>query len=233
MKVSSGNPSRVILSAQSSSDAEASLPLLYAYMGWKRSGLVGLFSGETAVEYSVSACQKIVTSSGRQLSLPTPEVARKYALRESREFRQLLTTVAEQRSVTCEIIETATDIVGGVCATATSGDVAILAQRSDTRRAGPVLLIQGGGASEDSGPRVFAGALASQLSAPFNSLPEWTAQSALDILGRIDRSNARAIIVDSTGEIWNRRDLRWLLNAARCPVVVFGSLRADPDALSD
>lgn len=220
MTTRSESDGRIILGAQSTSDAEAALPLLHAYLNWRRGRLVGLFESNQTLRFTVGTRQRVVTLGGRQVPLPTEEVRRNLALRDAQAFRRLLTGVAEKKSLDCDFLEVDSDIVAGICGTAAGRDVAILAQRSVIGRPGPVFLI---GGEAPAGPPAFAEALAQALGTQWLALHAWSAATGAAILGRVDRAHAGAIVLDcSTGGLL-RRDLDRLVDAARCPVVLFGA----------
>ena len=75
---------RLILCTQSAHDAAAALPLLGAFLDWRRSDLVGQFSGESGTQHAIGSRQKVVTFAGRQLPLVYPRAAGHPQSRSSR-----------------------------------------------------------------------------------------------------------------------------------------------------
>ena len=118
-------------------------------------------------------------------------------------------------------------------------DVVLLGHREVHKRRGRVVLIQDAGRPSrdaETAASLVAAALGSGVHAMNLALaaaagPKAEVGERLDSLGaliaRLSRFNAEAVVLDlATGPIRTRAQLRQVLAAARCPVMVFGAQAA-------
>jgi hypothetical protein len=134
------------------------------------------------------------------------------------------------------------DLIAGVCDAAGGWDLLLVGHRIGRRRVGRVVLIENARApspdtadlarqiADQLGTEVVTVALNSTGPAarPSGARAEISG-SEQALLGWINRIHAALVIVDlADGPLRGREQLRHLLEASRCPLLVFNASRAEP-----
>ncbi|MCR9151500.1 MAG: hypothetical protein NXH83_15115 [Rhodobacteraceae bacterium] len=214
---------RLLIAATSCADAEAALPFAAPLLGAGPRRLAGLMVDEGTAALAVSAAQRLVLPGGALRALPDAEAARFWARGEARGFRDRLAALAGKLGADWSFDTAAGDMVAGACAALGREDLLLLGHRPLGPVPGRVLLIAGG---RSAMPRTLAAALARARSTEVRE-PS-AAGTAADLLARLDRSRAAAVVVDTrSAPFRDAAALRLVFAAARCPVLVLGGGRID------
>ena len=214
---------RLMVAAGTYCDAEAALALVGPLLELLPMQLAGLYAEERLDDLALVKDQRVVSASGTLVELPPRDRARGVAAGEARAFRKSLAKTAATRAAQWSFEAASGDLIARVCASVTGDDVLLLGHRPILRPRGPVLHI---GSIKDKGTeaRHVAEAMARALSTAVKDVLAAENDSPLDALRRVDRSHAAMVVADfRAGPLSSEAELRRLLNAARCPVTVFGA----------
>ena len=235
---------RVLVGAGSFADAEAALRIVEHLPNSFCTGLGGVLIEDVDV---LTACQipdqHIVLISGTLKSAPNRAEIRTLLQADARAFQQSLAQTADLRETNWTFSQDKGDLVGSALRAAKDWDVLVLGYRPLHSIQGKVVLLK-----RASRPSDEMDAAALQLShhastdpitffvkespdAAQHLTPESTLQfdTLGDSLNRLKRTNAHAVLVDLRhGPVRNQTDLSRLLEAARCPVIVFGASHLHP-----
>ena len=218
---------RLVIAAGSLSDAEAALVLARAILEWSPARAMGLMIDTEIAGFVMNQGHRIVSTRGTLLRIPSREQARRIARSEARAFEARLAELAAARSEgwTCELSEG--EFVSRACAAIEEGDILLLGQRPMLRHRGSVLLVgPGPDVPVPETARSLAEVLARACATVVSALQAGATGEEDDIVARIGRSHAAAVVVDlAAGPLTSEDDLRRLLAAARCPVAVLGGSR--------
>lgn len=247
------SPRRLLIGAGSFADAQAALRLAERLAETLSGDLGGLLVEETVVTEIVDRPgQRVVTSSGTVVVAPSPRQVRTLMESDARAFRDSLSGLARARTRKWSFERRQGDLIGGLRESARGWDVLLLGHRPMHQRAGRVVLISPpGGAARDAADLAhdLARALRTDLVAlsfgpetaetsATPATPKTPAAPAADeprgehehfasepaLLARLGRLNATAVVLDlAAGPLRSYDQLRRLLDAARCPVLVFGA----------
>ncbi len=228
---------RLLIGAVTFADADSALRLAEKISAALTLELGGLMVAEPGFAGGVGTPRaRLVTLTGSLVPEPTPEQASVVSRAEARAFRAALSRLAAERGGAWSFEEQTGELVSGLCGAARSWDVLAIGYRQVHRRAGKIILLE---ASRRE--RGEADAIVDVLKAALNVRVERMPRSALgdaEGLARIDRSHASVVVLDLTdGPSVTEVELRRLIDAARCPVLIIGAerlTRADaPAANSD
>lgn len=237
------SPKRLLIGAGSFADAQGALRLAERLAETLAGDLGGLLVEETVVtEVAGLPGQRVVTSGGALVVAPSRAQVRTLMEGDARAFRDTLSELARAKTRNWSFERRHGELISGLCEAAKGWDLLLLGYRETHRRVGRVVLIAPPGPAPKAALDL-AGDLASALHTDVVALsldqqppgPEEPPQqreqfaSEADLLSRISRMNAAAVILDlSAGPIRTHDQLRRLLAAARCPALVFGAAQGEP-----
>jgi hypothetical protein len=237
-----GNGTRILVGANSFVDARAALHLLARLTGTWQPSIGGLLV-EDAVSLAICGLpnQRIVTSSGRVASAPTIAQVRTMIEADARAFKQSLARLAGDVDPHWTFERNTGDLIQTGLHMATGWDILVLAHRNIHPVAGKVVMLEPQNPTD--GPmadmsRLLAAHLSAQrvvLTAQGSARPvqedtslrHQTYATLNEAFAHLARLNAQAVLVDlSRGPVRTSEELRHLVEVARCPVFVFGTVSA-------
>lgn len=220
---------RILIGAVSFADAESVLRLAEKMSSALTLDLGGLLIEDTDATGSPQA--RLVTSSGELVPGPSAEQAGVIARAEARAFRAALSRLADVRGVGWSFEMRTGGLVSGLIGESRGWDLLAIGYRQVRRLSGRIIFI---GADGRAGgvAKAVVDALAAALGARVERLP-WPGDG--ETLDRLSRSHAAAVVVDpSDGRVLAEEELRRLIDAARCPLLIVGAgPRPDAPVLSD
>jgi len=253
-------PRQIIVAASCSADATRAIPLAAGLARWAGADLHGiLVEQEQAVTITGMATARLITRTGAQVTAPTVSHMRRLLTSDARVFETELAKLARAnlRNWTFERLKG--DLVARMRAATAQSDILFVGYQGFNRHLSAVILIHSPGQSQrgafnvatelarDQNARLFIFAAATdeeqrhlasvelQAMSRQTDLAETTTHvfaSTAEILNRINRSSAVAVIINiQTGPFQSDADISLLLDVARCPLVIVGSVgeRMSPD----
>jgi len=233
---------RVLVGAGSFADAETALRIARHLVARGAGSLGGLLVEEEALAALCSLPhQRVISMTGAILAAPTPARMRAIINADARAFRQMLEDLsAPSGSGSSFEVETG-DLVVTTIASAQGWDVLVLGHSEVHRRAGRVIHLTGPDGNKE-GPGEMAEGLARVLNTGldiYRVSPDHT-DTRMTSSGRsfrfdtletalagLARTNTQAVVTDlASGPVRSPAELRRLLEAARCPVVVLGAAKS-------
>lgn len=223
MTAAASRERRLIIAATSLGGAEAALAYCRAILEWFPATPTGLIIEPDSAAYQTSLGHRLVSSNGTLLTIPSPDQLRRIAKGDAKALRTRLSYLAANLNADsgCELAKG--DLVHMACVRIVEDDVLMLGQRPMLACRGKVLLLasENGAADASHG---LAYAIAQDASTTVTILSAEHPAATADLIDRIDRSHASAVIVDfKSGPLRSEDDLRRIFAAARCPVVVLGA----------
>ena len=236
------NPTRVLVGASSFVDASAALTLLSRLTDTWQTSIGGVLVEDTA---STAICalpnQRVISPSGTIASAPSLSQIRTLMKADARAFEHSLARLATDAGAPWTFERGTGDLIQTGLFMAKAWDILILGYRTLHPIAGKVVLLQSSGAADS--PMMEMSKLLSARSRaesvvltvnkttgrlPHGKMPKDQTYATLqEALGRLARLNAQAVLVDlSLGPVHTSEDLRRLIEVARCPVFVFGTVSA-------
>jgi hypothetical protein len=213
---------KLVIAAESLGGAEAALSFCRTILEWGPAKPRGLIIEPDGTPFWTSRDQRLVSTSGAVLAVPPPDRLRRIARGDANLLGARLASLAAALDTdwACEVSRG--ELVSAACAAVAGNDILLLGQRRMLRRSGKVLLLEAEhGPSEAS--RSLAEALARATSTSVVAMRKESQAEKDDIVSRVDRSYACAVVVDlESGPFKSADDLRRLFAAARCPVAVLG-----------
>ena len=185
----------------------------------------GLLVETRIASLATGAKHRIVSAGGALRDIPSDEQVQQITKSDARALKNLMSQLASERSTlwSCEVAEG--DLVACACAASNQADVLLLCQRPMLGFQGNILLLGAARAHSATVLSLAQGLASATATAVFEVQPGDDADQE-EIFERVDRSRAAAIIVDlNVGPLTSEEDLRRLVSAARCPVVVIGADR--------
>lgn len=233
---------RILVGASSFVDARAALHLLGRLMEKWQPSIGGVLVEDTA---SLAVCtlpnQRVITPGGTVAMAPTASQIRTLIEADARAFKQSLAQLAGDAGAPWTFERDIGDLVQTGLNMARAWDILIFAHRNLHPIAGKVVLLESS-ASADSPVRDMAKLLSAHLTAEnvvltvsetaYRTTEDQTSSrqtsATLDeALGRLARLNAQAVLVDlSRGPVHTAEELHRLIEVARCPIFVFGTVSA-------
>jgi hypothetical protein len=226
---------RVLIGASSFADAAAALKILKP----ATHRLAMTLGGMLIVDQQVLALcrmpnQRIVSTTGVLAIAPSPGQVSALIEADAKAFRRSLEDLAVPIGAQWMFEQTMGDLISDSLRFRADWDVIVLGHRAIHVARGKIVVIAGEGPRNEELTK-FAETLAAQSAADRLDLivgegastaggahPAFaTAETALDALSR---TSARAVLLDmSNGLLHDAADLQRLLDAARCPVFLFGA----------
>jgi len=215
---------RILVGAGSFADARAALAILDRLAGFGISDIGGLFLEDRGMmEAAAPRMSALVSPRGAIRGMPSRQGLRLMWQSDARAFREQLMQLAARRRLRWSFERLPGDPVADLCGAAQSWDWLLIGHLPSGRQSGKVV----GVAHEDGGQDGVAeltAALAQSLRSGAELIPDTTPE--VDILSRLGRLHAAAVVIDAaTGPFRSPAQIRALLGAARCPVLVLGAGR--------
>lgn len=230
---------RILISADSYADAAAAFHIvryLVDSTGVEIGGL--LVEGETA-ELCQIPNQRVVQARGTTTLAPSSAQVRTLMRADARAFQQSLSATAHQSSAPQFFAQERGNLVHRTLQIATSWDLLIVGYRQVHKMRGKIVVL--GDPSPGQGPMdATAVRLCEQLHAERihfivqeRPLTEPSGVIRFDTLNealnRLSRLNTEAVLLDLRhGPVRSQTDVERVLEAARCPVIVFGTATKQP-----
>ncbi|WP_370401981.1 hypothetical protein [Sulfitobacter sp. JB4-11] len=229
---------RILVGAGCFADAAAALRLVGRLPEAFRAALGGVLVEEAD---TLAACQipdqRVVLDSGATMRAPSLAQVRALFKADARAFRQSLAQAANPTGADWIFAEDKGELVGTSLRAAHGWDILVIGYRQVHRIPGKVVLLEADSPSTDTMDEA-AKRLSQQLGArctrfsvgplqehpkPDRAFEHRRFQSLDAALRALARTNAQAVILDLVhGPIRNPGDLAHLLEASRCPLIVFG-----------
>ncbi|MFK7838420.1 MAG: hypothetical protein AB8B60_19600 [Sulfitobacter sp.] len=230
---------RILIGASSFADAAAALRIVEHLPATYRAALGGVFVEET---HMLATCRlpnrRVVTNSGMTLLAPNPAQIRTVLHAEARAFRQSLKDAGADEAREDLFVRQEGELVHTALRVAEGWDILVVGYRPVHAMRGRIILLRGAGPPSDQ-MRLASQSLAQQHSTQclsFRFDPDTPADTAMPaspnqtfpsldaVLHALARTNAHAVLVDlQDGPIQTPDDLARVLEAARCPLIVFGA----------
>lgn len=230
---------RILVGAGSFADATAALNLVQYLQGGFCTGLGGVLIEDADM---LAACeipdQRVVLPSGTTAQAPSPSKLRGMLNADARAFRKLLAHTVGPRKTDFAFTQDAGEFVSTALRVARDWDVLVLGYRQLHNVPGKIILLQSAEQSSDAmiqASRKLAHSMPNALTtfmvdcdrhiSPATSASNLRQFDTLaHALVALTRTNAQAVLVDlDRSPLRNHHDLLRLLEAARCPVIAFGT----------
>lgn len=209
---------RFLIGAVSFADAESVLRLAETLSAALTLDLGGLLIEDTDATGSPQV--RLVTSSGALVPGPSAEQAALISRAEARAFRAALSRLAAARGVGWSFETRTGGLVSGLIGESRGWDLLAIGYRQINRTSGRIILLETA-RREGGEAEAVVDALAAAPGARVERLP-WPDDG--DTLDRLSRSHAAAVVVDlSGGKTLAEEELRRLIDAARCPLLIVGA----------
>ncbi|NDR58839.1 hypothetical protein [Aliiruegeria sabulilitoris] len=241
--MSSGSKKRVLIAAGSYVDAAAAIRLAERIASGLIAELGGVLVDDEAIaETTGLPVQRIVTSGGMLVQVPSRTRLAGLMQSDARAFRSGLSGVASACTVEWVFEHRRGELISGICEAARGWDLLLVGHRTGRRRAGRVVLVDNA-SSPSSEATDLARGIAERLGTDVAMIAVNGPTAATDeaatgpeivgseraLLARLNRINAALVIVDlAEGPLRGREQLRHLIEASRCPVLVLNASRAEP-----
>lgn len=233
---------RILVGASSYIDARPALHLLSRLMEKWKPCIGGVLVEDMA---SLSICdlpnQRIITPGGTIAMAPNASQIRTLIEADARAFKQSLAQLASEAGAPWTFERDTGDLVQTGLNMARAWDIMIFAYRNLHPVAGKVILLESA-TSADNPVREMSKLLSEHLTAEnvvltvgetthrtseTSTYPRRTYATLEEAYGQLARLNAEAVFVDlSRGPVHTSEDLHRLIEVARCPVFVFGTVSA-------
>lgn len=215
---------RILVGAGSFADARAALEILERLAGFGITDIGGLFLEDRGViEAAAPSLSAVISPRGAIRGAPTHEHLRLMWQSDARAFRERLMQLAARRALRWSFEKLPGEPVAGLCGAAQSWDWLLIGHHPAAAHAGRVVGI----APEDGhgdGVADLTEGLARSLRARGELIPDTMPED--EILARLARMHASAVVIDARdGPFRTAEQIRGLLAAARCPVLVLGAAR--------
>ncbi|RYH06131.1 hypothetical protein [Tropicimonas sp. IMCC6043] len=229
---------RVLIAAGSYADAAAAIRLAERLAAGLIAELGGLLVDDEAIaEAAGLPVQRVVTSAGRLVEAPSRQRLAAQMEGDARAFRMGLSGVARTSPVKCVLERRHGDLIAGLCEAAGGWDLLLVGHRT-RRRAGRVVLLDTVPAACPEAVEIarrIADGLETEVVtlalAPQGRPPSGVevASSEDELLALVNRMHSAVVIIDlAAGPFRGREQLRHLIEAARCPVLVLNASEAEP-----
>lgn len=234
---------RLLIGAGSFADAQTAFRLAERLVEEMAEELGGMLVEESFLtEIAGLPKQRVITPSGTLIGAPSPTQLRTLMASDAKAFRKALSAVARSRKWSFE--QRRGELISGLCKAASGWDLLLLGHRQMHRLAGQVLLIRPPLPASQEAVHLatkLAGALQTQSVAFTLGAAETIQEPGLlkteafesegELLERMARIHASAVVLDlGVGPLRTYDQLRLVLAAARCPVLVLGASQGEPSA---
>lgn len=190
--------------------------------------------------------QRVVMLSGATSLVPSPAMMRTLLKADARAFQSALAQAAGPSETKWAFTQVEGELISGALNAASDWDVLMLGYRRMNKVTGSIVFLQSSGAPTTKMidiPQRFSDQLdakrvtflvkeATDETVPDRNATTTQFETLEHALTALARKNAQAVVVNlGDGPVRNHSDLLRLLEAARCPVIVFGA--TDRKALLD
>ncbi|WP_373028105.1 hypothetical protein [Sulfitobacter sp.] len=235
---------RILIGAGSFADAAAGFGIIKQLPIGFCAGLGGILVEELDLLATTGIPdRRVILSSGKATTAPTQSQLRMLWKADARAFRELLAHVSGPYGTQSVFMQDKGDLVRTALRAAVGWDVLVLGYRQIHRIPGKVIHLKMSGTVGDQqgasdrfshllSPEPVVFSINESPDEPLGADPStpFKFRSLDDALAALARMNAKAVLVDfGRGPIRGQDDLLRLLEAARCPVIVFDASR--PPAL--
>jgi hypothetical protein len=225
---------RILIGASSFADADAALSIVERLTETVCARLGGVLVEEETLEICQMPNQRVIQPSGTITLPPNTAQLRTLMQADARAFRKSLARTARPRGTEWVFAHERGDLVHASLLVAASWDVLVLGYRQVHKRRGTIIVFgtHGTGISAmDAIARRLSDHLHTErIYFEVNDVPEPVAARDVrfdildDSLKALTHMNAEAVLVDlQQGAVRTQSDLARVLEAARCPVIVFGA----------
>lgn len=215
---------RILVGAGSYADARAALAILDRLSDFGITDIGGLFLEDSGMmEAAASRMSALVSPRGTIRGAPSHQALRLMWQSDARAFRERLMQLAARRALRWSFERQPGEPVAGLCGAAQSWDWLLIGHLPSGAHAGRVVGIAPAREGGD-GVAQLTEALAHSLRSGAVLIPDSTSEA--EILARLEHLHAAAVVVDAaSGPFRTAAQIRALLAAARCPVLVLGAAR--------
>ena len=216
---------RILVGAGSFADARSALAILDRLLTFGITDIGGLFLEDRgAIEAAAPRISALVGPRGTIRGTPTPQLMQLMWQSDARAFRDTLMQLAARRALRWSFERQPGDPVAGLCGAAQSWDWLLIGHLPSGAHAGRVVGIYHAGAEGGDGVGQLTEALAQSLRSGAEMIADTLPEA--EILARLEHLHAAAVVVDAaSGPFRTAAQIRALLSAARCPVLVLGAAR--------
>lgn len=232
---------RVLIGAGSFSDAVSALQIAGDMAADMLTDLGGLLIEEADF---IAACalpnRRVISLTGASVIAPSPAQVRMMINADARAFRQQLADIARPPLLGWSFEQQTGDLIECMARAGRAWDVMIIGHRALHPVHGQIIYL-GTPSAQDGGALWFSERLAEKHGTRVvrflvddggtpQTMPDGLRFGTLDAaLLRLARTNVQAVVTDlADGPVHSKEHLRSLLDAARCPVVVFGASSLEP-----
>lgn len=212
---------RILIGAGNFADARAALAIVERLTGIHISDIGGLFLEDRGMlEAAAPRDRRVVTSRGSILVVSSQQQLRRLWQSDAKAFRERLMHVASDRSMRWTFEQQAGDTVLSLCSAAQSWDWLVIGHSSVSAHRGRVVAIPHD--AGDGDVTALAGLLSRSLHT--GTLVIGGAAPEAEILSQVSATHAAVVVIDAArGPFRTAEQIRRLVNAARCPVLVLGA----------
>ena len=216
---------RILVGAGSFADARAALAILDRLAEFGITDIGGLFLEDRGVmEAAAPRLSALVGPRGTIRAAPSRQHLRLMWQSDARAFREHLMQLAARREMRWSFDKQPGDTVAALCGVAHSWDWLLIGHHPSTAHAGRVVGILHEDGQEPDGVEELTAALARSLRSGAELISDRVSEA--DILSRLERIHAAAVVIDARGGPFRTAEqIRGLVAAARCPVLVLGAAR--------
>jgi hypothetical protein len=227
MTTAAGPERHLLIAGTSLPDVDAALALARLILERLPAAPAGLLVETNFAEFVIGTRQRLVAVSGQLQTIPSPADWKRSDGRDAQALRQRIAALAAERAAAWRSEVATGDLVACACGAVAGEDILLLCQRPLLRLRGQVLVLGAAGTPDTEPLRTLAHALAQASGTTVSEIDAGSAAAGLaGALDQVDRSPASAILLDlSRSPGMSEDDLRRLVAAARCPVVVIGASR--------
>lgn len=215
---------RILVGAGSFADARSALAILDRLLNFGITDIGGLFVEDRgAIDAAAPRMSALVGPRGTLRATPTPQLLNLMWQSDARAFRDRLMQLAARRALRWSFERQPGEPVAGLCGAAQSWDWLLIGHLPSGAHAGRVVGIAPAAEGGD-GVGQLTEALAQSLRSGALLIPDNTPEA--EILARLEHLHAAAVVIDAaSGPFRTATQIRALLAAARCPVLVLGAAR--------
>lgn len=213
---------RILIGAGSFADAQAALAIAERLIGRDISDIGGLFLEDSGLlDTAAPRARGLVTARGSILVQPSDRQLRLLWQSDARAFREQLMRVATARAMRWTFERLSGEMVTALCSAAHTWDWLLIGHKSLSAHRGRVVAIPHEDGGEDD-VMALAEGLARSIGAGLMVIDDRLSEA--EILSRISATHAEVVVIDaSAGPFRSTEQIRRLLAAARCPVLVLGA----------
>lgn len=216
---------RILIGAGSYADARDAVEIAAHLAATMRLDLSGLLLEDPAAqETAITRYQRVITTSGAMILTLDQQQMRLVMASDARAFRLHLSRIAKIHTVSWSFEQRTGDLLNELCRAARGEDLMMIGNRRLRWSNGPVLMISGA-TPQNADDAALSDAIATALRTHILhlSVDEPLEAAIPDLLEQISRTGAALVVTNArSGPFQNKDQLRRLIDAAGCPVLVLG-----------